>query len=385
VKLNLKAKSVWLAAGGVCLLVAIITLIVSMGRKSDDAAGEAAIPVAVAVVGKGSISDELSLTGNVEAVCDVDLYSKVTGRLEKLNSDAGDEVGKGEVVALIDKEDFEARLNQARAELDVARAELKKAAADLHKADKDRGRVLRLYEDGIESEDLFDQADTAYKAALASHDLAESNVWNREARLEQARILLDETTIESPLDGFVARKYVDAGAMITLSTPILKVVNIDAVDVVVAVPEVKLSYVKIGAPVNIKVDAYPHDIFSGKVVRISPWVDLKTRTSKVEVSIENPGYRLKPGMFARVTLELERRAGVPLIPKDAIIMVGSERAVYVVEGGAAMVKKVRTGLEKGNIIEVLDGIGAGEKIIVRGQSVVSDGKRVEVVREEDIF
>jgi len=76
---------------------------------------------------------------------------------------------------------------------------------------------------------------------------------------------------------------------------------------------------------------------------------------------------------------------VPLIPKDAIIMVGSESAVYVVEGGVARVKNVRTGLEKGNIIEVLDGIGAGEKIIVRGQSVVSDGKRIEVIREEEVL
>ena len=110
----------------------------------------------------------------------------------------------------------------------------------------------------------------------------------------------------------------------------------------------------------------------------------ETRSSSVEVSIENPEHHLKPGMFARVTLELEQREDVPLIPKDAILLSGGTTAIFVVEDGIARSRSVRTGMEKGNIIEVVEGLAGGERIIVRGQSVVSDGDGVEVVREEEI-
>ena len=377
-------KKVVLIIVVLCALGAVLYFAVSIRDGGDKATNNAAIPVAVAVVKEGSISDELSLTGNIEAISDVDLYSKIAGRLEELGKDVGDKVGKGEVLARIDDREIEARLNQAKAELAVAKAELKKAMADLHKAKKDKDRALRLYERGVESEYLFDQADTAYKSALASHELAESNVWKMEAYLEQARILMDEATIESPIEGVVAQRYVDAGDMISLTTAILKIVNVDTVDVVVSVPEVKISSIKVGSPVNIKVDAYPSESFTGKVARISPWVDLHTRTSKVEVSIENPKHYLKPGMFARVTIELQHRRDVPLIPKDAVLLIGGDSAVFVVDGDVARLRKVRTGLERGNLVEVVEGIERGQRIIVRGQSVASDGKRVEVVREDDI-
>ena len=378
--MKVNRKYLWTAAAAGCALVAVLAS--GLFRRSAEEEGGVGIPVAVSVVRKGSITDELSLTGNIEAASDVDLYSKVSGRLEELKKDAGDEVKEGEVVARIDDQDLEARLNQARAEVDVARAELKKAGADLHREKRARDRVLRLFESGVESEDLFDKADTAYKSALAAYELGESNVWNREAHLEQDRILLNETTIESPVNGFVAKKYVDTGSMIAATTPILKVVNIDTVDVVVSVPEVKLSAVKVGSPAAIRVDAYPLEDFSGKIVRISPWVDLKTRSSAVEVAIANPAHHLKPGMFARVTLEIEQREDVPLIPKDAVLLVGGNTAVFVVEGGAARSRKVRTGMERGNVVEVLEGLEGGERLIVRGQSVVSEGSAVEVVREE---
>lgn len=380
--MKLSKRYLWAAAAAVIAVSAIVISGLFRGGEREEAAE--GVPVAVAVVEEGSITDELSLTGNIEAAVDVDLYSKVAGRLEELKKEAGDRVGKGEVLALIDDEDLEARLNQARAELDVARAELKKAGADLHREKRARERVMRLYESGVESEDLFDKADTAYKSALAAYELAESNVWKREAHLEQIRILFDETTLESPVDGLVARKYVDAGAMISTTTPILKVVNVRTVDVVVSVPEVKISAVRTGSPASVLVDAYPNEDFSGEVSRVSPWVDLKTRSSSVEVTIDNPEHLLKPGMFARVTLKLAQRDAVPLIPKDAILLSGGASTVFVVENGVARSRRIRTGMGKGNIIEVLEGLTVGEKIIVRGQSVLADGSEVEVVREMEI-
>ena len=188
--------------------------------------------------------------------------------------------------------------------------------------------------------------------------------------------------VPSPLDGFVGRIYLDRGDNVTPSTPIARVVRIDTVRARIDVVERHVPLIITGQSAGVTVDAYPGEIFQGTVSTVSPALDKSTRTASVEIDIPNAGHRLKPGMFAKVSIVTGERKGVPVISKDSVLRAGDETFVFVVTDGTANKRHVILGIREDSVFEVKEGLTSGEDVVVRGQFNLEDGMKVKVEEAE---
>ncbi len=187
--------------------------------------------------------------------------------------------------------------------------------------------------------------------------------------------------VASPIEGVIGRTYLDKGANLTLVTPVALVVDINEVWVKIDVTEKDLPKVVKDLTAQVEVDAYPAEVFRGRVQKVSPMVDLDTRTAPAWINIANLKHRLKPGMFARLRLMVGEHKDVALIMREAIIEEDSQRYVFVVEDNRAYKRKVELGLASEGKYELLSGLRPGEKAIVMGPADLKDGDLVKVVEE----
>ena len=188
----------------------------------------------------------------------------------------------------------------------------------------------------------------------------------------------EKAPIESPLTGIIGRVYVDRGTSVTPQTAVALVVDIDRVKVHLNVPEKYIPQLALGQKARVRVDAYPGEVFTGVVSRISPVVETETRTAPVEIGIDNAGHRLKPGMFASISLVLEEKKNAPVIMKEAIVGREPSAYVFVVNGGTAHSRDVKLGIQDGEWYEVREGLKAGDLVAIMGQQRLRDGAPVSV-------
>jgi len=192
----------------------------------------------------------------------------------------------------------------------------------------------------------------------------------------------EKAPIESPIDGIIGIVKIDKGVTVSPQTPIVLIVDIDIVKVKVNVIERELPRIKDGQPAEIKVDAYPREVFKGFIDRISPVVDLTSRTSPVEIKIFNSDHRLKPGMFARIKILVGERENVLLVPRDAILKENGSRYIFVVsEDNKAHYQKIEMGLCQDNMFEVVSGLDEGDVVVTMGNTRLEDGDVVEIIKE----
>lgn len=188
----------------------------------------------------------------------------------------------------------------------------------------------------------------------------------------------EKAPVESPLSGIVGRIYMDKGMSVNSQTPVALVVDMEKVKIKLDIPEKYLPKVSVDQIAQIGVDAYPDKTFTGKVTKISPVVDLETRTAPIEIIIPNEGYLLKPGMFARVQLVIEEHKGIPVILKEAVIGRSSNGYVYIVNRDKLTAHKraVQLGIQKGGLVEVIEGLKERELVVIMGQQKLADGAGV---------
>jgi len=344
------------------------------------------VKVAVVPVQVGKIAHNVWGTGEVSALDAVDVVPEVSGRLERLRLpdgaliEEGVKVQKGEVVAVIERDRYEAAVKSAEAAVAVARASYERAKVNLADARREKDRWTGLLEGGAGTDQQLDRAVTAFERTQAELNLAQAQIKQAEAALEQMNVNLDEATIEAPFSGVVSRKYVDEGAYVGPATPLFKLVDIHQVEITGGVTDRHYPKLRVGETrAELEVDAYPGEKFTGCLSRVRPELDRVTRTVAVTICVPNEDGRLKPGMYARIKLVLEERNHVPLVPDEALISFQGETRVYVVNQGKAHTREVRIGLEEGNLNEVLDGLQPGEKVVVRGHQMLREGTPVEAV------
>jgi len=366
-------------------------------KPAEVKADPKAVPVEVQKVTADSIKNVIGLTGWVEANVVIDVKSKVSGRIESLAavSSKGDlvpleeglTVTKGQQLAVIDRGIYLAKVASAKAQVKAAEVEL----AD---AEREKKRIVALYEAGSVTEQSKDKAATAAELAAARLDSAK-------AVLELAEIDLRESTVRSPIDGIVTAKHVDEGAMLeklsiggvggaSLSEGggggrIVTVADMKTVKIIVAVAEKHAGEVAVGTPCQIRVDALPDKVFDAQVYSVHPALDQQTHTIQVEIRLKNQELLLKTGMFTRVALITERKDNVVVIPRDVMLGGKVDRYyAYVVEGGIAHKRFVTLGITEAAKCEITDGLKPGETLVVNGMNFLADGIGVEVVRMEDI-
>lgn len=192
----------------------------------------------------------------------------------------------------------------------------------------------------------------------------------------------EKAPVESPMGGIIGRVYVDIGTQVSPQTPVALTVHMDNVKIDFDIPEQYLPKISVGQTAQVFVQAYPDEAFIGKVSRISPVLDLETRTAPIEIIIPNPKHALKSGMFAQVELAIAEHKNVPVIVKEAIMGKDPGFYVYTIKDNKAQHKNIKLGIRQAADYEVLEGLREGDLVVVMGQQRLYDGAPVNIEEEK---
>ena len=354
--------------------------------------------VELATTSRRDIAEHLLVVGNLIGALTVDVVPKVGGRLRAVNVRLGDSVSRGQVIAQIEDNEIVEQVKQAEASFEVAKATIRQREADLTFAQTSLERSRNLFGRQLLPKQTLDDNEARYQAALAQLDLARAQFTQAGSRVEELRITRTNTTIVSPVDGFVGKRLLDPGAFVSTNTPVMSVVDIHLVRLVVNLVEKDLRRVSTGAIGVVEVDAYPGETFEGRVARIAPVLDPATRTAEIEIEIPNARFRLKPGMYARVGLTIARREHTLVVPRNALMEVEGRSGVFVpmaadsarasdapTRGARNASQRVRfvnveTGISDADYIEVTRGLSDGQHIVTTGAAALRDGDSVLIAR-----
>lgn len=346
------------------------------GRAGGPAGGRAPMSVDVAAVTRAALSEDTQVVGNLVGNATVQVVPKVGGRLEAVNVRIGDTVAQGQIIARIEDHEIREQVRQAEAAFEVSKATIRQREADLTFAQTSLDRAKNLFDRQLVPRQSLDDADARQQAAAAQLDLARAQNNQSAARLQELRLTLGNTVIRSPVTGFVGQRFLDAGGFASTGSPVFSVVDIRLVRLVANLVERDLRRVRTGTPAAVEVDAFPGETFSGRVARVAPVFDPQTRTAQMEIEVPNPTGRLKPGMYARVSLRVAQKPDAIAVPRNAIVERPGERGVFVVDGQTARYRRVDVGIQAPDKVEIVAGVREGERVVTTGSAALRDGDRV---------
>lgn len=309
-----------------------------------------ALPVKVATVRRETLTDAVTAVGTLLANESVMIRPEIDGRIEAIHFQEGQLVRKGDKLVSLDAAEVEAQLTSAIAAANLNRSRLKR------------------------SEELFAKKFISAQAL----DEARENLNQTNAREAEVRARLAKTVIRAPFEGVTGLRQVSPGAYAKAGQDIARLEGIGTLKLDFRVPEAYLRQIRSGQSLTVTVDAYAGENFSGTIYAIEPSVDEATRTVLLRARLPNPGVRLKPGMFARVSLVLAQRENALVVPEQAIVPRGDGRFVFRVIEGKAVLTKVETGLRRPGEVEVTSGLEDGQAIVADGQLRLQDGAAVSL-------
>ena len=319
------------------------------GKNNDlQQTAEAKTPVvSVITASKQTVPQTGSYSASIQAYAVNNIASQTGGRIQKLNREIGDFVSAGDVLAELD------------------RIQLDQAELTYRNNERELQRLSGLLKEGGVSQSDFDSFELSYK-------VSKSNYEN----------LLENTILRSPINGVISARNYDRGDMYSMSSPIYTVQQIVPVKLLVPVSESDYTRIKKGDSVDITVDALPGKTFKGSVLRLYPTIDAASHTFSAELVVRNENRELRPGMYARATVLFEEVDRI-VVPDGAVVkQQGSgQKLVYVLDAAnCAPARVVETGRHIGNDYEIISGIEEGETIVVKGNSNLKSGEKVEVVK-----
>jgi RND family efflux transporter MFP subunit len=345
--------------------------------------GGRVISVSTAQARTVPMREQIEITGSLRPKEQVDVTSKVTGRVERLTIQVGDQVRRGQVIAELDDAELEQQVRRAEAARDIARATVQQRNAELGNAKADADRAKQLFDQGLVARQDYETKLTAYRVFEAQVSLANAQTEQAGAQLRELNIQRNQMKIVAPMSGYVAQRFVDVGAVVSPSTPIVKLVNLSTMVTVANVPEKELSKLRVGSRAMVAVDAFGDTHYEGKVARISPVLDAATRTALVDVEIANPSGALKAEMFARVKLDIANIRNAVLVPRDALVYRGSQAGVYVLDAKKPVFRAVEIGMVQGSDVEVTANLPSGATVVDRGAAMIQEGDQIRIVPTKD--
>lgn len=376
------------------------------------------MPVEFTTVKRAPVAEHVLVVGNLIGAATVQVVPRVNGRLQSVNVKLGDPVRRGQLIAKVEDFEIQEQVRQAAAAHQVASATIRQRDADLTLAGTNLARNKNLLDRQLLPQQTYDDTEARHQAALAQLDLAKAQFEQAKARLEELRITLANTNILSPVDGFVGKRFLDPGAFVGPNAPVFSVVDIRTVRLVANLVERDVKRVTAGTPAQVEVDAFPGETFSGKVSRVAPVFDPATRTAEMEIEVANPGFRLKPGMYARVQLTVDTKADALTVPRNAVVVdTEGKQGVFVAVAGSgrqggtppaaggnpgggqpraqaggrsgsgepALTAKfipVETGIRDNERIEIRGGLDDGARVITTGAGALKDGDRIVAATPE---
>ena len=346
------------------------------GRGGRGGRGAGLLTVDTAPASRADLIDYITVVGNLIGEASVDVGPRAGGRIESVFVKLGDRVSKGQPVAKMDDRDLREQVAQAEANLEVNKATAIQRENDLQVAKANLDRLEATYNLGIASKQNLEDAQSRHSSALAQVTVIKAQAAQTQSRIDELKHNLLLTTIVSPVDGFVGRRNLDPGAFAGTNTVIVSVVDIGTVRLVANLVEKDFRRVRPGIEAMVEVDAFPGEQFAGQVSRVAPIFDPATRTAAMEIEVPNPGFRLKPGMFARIRLLAERRTNVLAVPRSAVLDVEGRRGVFLIEEQIAHFAPIQTGLSDEAHVEVLSGLAEGQHVVTVGALALREGDRV---------
>lgn len=368
-------------------------------HTETDTASQAPVPIApVATVAHAPLTNSLSVAGEFLPFQEVELHAKVAGYIRHISVDIGDRVRAGQVLATLDIPELTAQVQgadagvrQTQEQITRARSEIQRTQADydaLHSAAQ-RLQQASDARPGLIAQQELDDALAKDRAGAAQVDSAKSSLSAVQQQLGVSRAdrqhysaLADYSRITAPFSGVVTWRYADTGSLIQAGTsnagsmPVVKVAQVNILRLRLPVPESLAAFVRVGDAASIQVQALGQT-FTGKVTRRTDALDPSTRTMQVEIDVPNADGKLSPGMYADVSLNIQRAGDALVVPVQAVDQNGSQPFVMLVTSANKVEKRsVRVGVSTANRIEILSGLNAGDNVIVANLPTFQQGESV---------
>ena len=347
--------------------------------------------------------EAVTVNGTLAAYDETVASAKVPGRLRAISVDLGTVVRRGQVIAQVEPQDYNLRVQQAEAALAQARARVglspdgrddrvtpeqtgtvRQARALLDEARVSRDRSAKLVEQGIVARSEFDTVDANYKVAVSRYQDAIEEIRNRQAMVAQrrselalAKQQLADTAVHAPIDGVIQEKRASVGEYLAAGAPVVNIVKMDPLRLRAEVPEREATAVRAGQNVRVTVDGNPN-VYVGQITRLSPVIAQQTRMLLVEADVRNNG-GLRPGAFARAEIVTNDAKMAVTVPNSALVTFAGIEKVIVVQDGKALEKPVTTGRRNGEWTEIVAGVSVGDQVVVEPGNL-QNGMAVEVVQ-----
>lgn len=331
------------------------------------------VPVATATV--GTVESSLEISGTLAPRSRVAVKPKLPGTIERILVDIGDAVAMGQTIATIDRREIDAQVDASVAAVAVAKAALDTAEAGLASAVLEHDRARTLFEKGALPRQRLDAAETAHRSSVAQRDLATANLAQANAALRRAREVQSNSTVTSPVTGFVVERNYDAGST-PGEKPIVVVADLREMKLEAGVGELEAGRLRVGMKATVSVQAKPGLTFPGQLAAIAPEVDERNRHFKIDVRVPNDGRTLLSGMYATARIVEATMANAILVPKEAVATRDGKRIVQKVQGDSLTVVEVVEGLSDGTRVQIVKGLAAGDTVLTDARRQLPAGSKV---------
>jgi len=405
-----KVLTIFLIVVVIGALAYYLVIVKSNNSAEDGVLDDAAAPgkkkrdIALQIkVAEASLNDLIiKLRSPGEAVTDrrIAMKAEVEGVVEGLNVRESQHINKGDVLLEVDDARYRLDYENAQAArlkalseliLDQQFSDVEEAGGDEEQeiavlAKKQFDEARELYQKGLISRGDFEKKSLQYERVLIESGVKKDEVMaamkgltQAEVNVKMTQLALEKTTVRAPFSGIITDIKVSLGENITVGRELFTLVNISRIRVHARVLESEIGKMKVGREVDLNFSAYSGKVFKGKVSAISPVVNPEDKTCKVFVDVDNPKEEIKPGMHAEVEIAAEIYKNRLLVPQDAILTRSGRKLLFVVEGGLAKWRYIEVGIENEDFAEVLDGVEAGEQVIIEGHFTLAHDANVKVV------
>jgi RND family efflux transporter MFP subunit len=394
------------AIGAVVVLVALLLgawrWLGHPATEADDAdhpVAGGALVAAVTRVQRGPMESTLVLAGEFKPFQDVDVHAKVAGYIQKIHVDVGDQVERGQTIAILEVPELAAQLSGADAAVRRAKEDIRREQSDVQRAqsahaaahsmyvrlkqasEQQKGLVAQQELDEAQAKDLETEAQVS--SAQAALSAAEQQVEVSVANQKQYGAMANYTRIVAPFTGVVTMRYADTGSLVAAGTssstqaiPVVRIAQVSKLRLVLPIPESIAPQIHLGDPVKVRVQALNKDI-TGRVSRFARSLDMQTRTMETEIDFENRNGELLPGMYTETQLVLAERPATLSLPLEAVTHSGNTATVLIVTPqNTVEERKVGLGLEGKARVEVF-GLNEGDRVVIGNRSQFRDGEKVQ--------
>ncbi len=335
----------------------------------------------------------LNASGYVVAQRKSAVSSKITSWLDALLVEEGSIVKKGEIIATLENKDVMAALEKAKANIEVARFELEQAEAELTEAVLAFNRINDLLEDEVASQSEYDVAEARHKSAIATVAAKKAALQASRSALNEAEVNLEYTYLRAPFDAVVLTKNADVGDIVTpvgaatnARASVVTIADMNSLQVEVDVSESNIEQVKTGQPCEIQLDALPDKRFHGKVHMIVPTADRSKASVLVKVAFIDKDSSILPEMSAKVAflkreVTEQEHISIKAVPVSAVVTNNGHDSVYVLAGDRVKEMRINTGRRLDNMVEIISGLEAGDRIVLSPPDKIKDGKKVKIIEK----